>query len=84
MKREIAFYLCLVASIGLFVGGFFVPPAGVIDGSVLQAVGILFGFATLAQIPVIISTAKSVKVQHGNTTIEATSKHKQPEEEDNK
>lgn len=79
MKREIAFYLCLTVSIGLFVGGFFVPPTGVIDGSILQATGILFGFATLAQIPVIISAAKSIKVQHGNTTIEATSKHKQLE-----
>jgi hypothetical protein len=83
MKREIAFYLCLIVSIGLFVGGFFVPPTGVIDGSILQATGILFGFATLAQIPGIISAAKSIKVQHGNTMIEATSKHKQPEE-DNK
>jgi hypothetical protein len=80
MKREIAFCLCLIVSIGLFVGGFFVPPKGVIDGSILQATGILFGFATLAQIPVIISAAKSIKVQHGHTTIEATSKHKQPEE----
>lgn len=42
------FFICLVVSIGLFIGGFFCPPMGVIDGSVLTAGGILFGFAALA------------------------------------
>lgn len=45
-----AFGVCLVASIGLMVGGVFVPPTGVIDGSVLTAVGLLFGYATLGQV----------------------------------
>lgn len=31
----------------LFIGGFFCPPIGVIDGSVLTAAGILLGFAAL-------------------------------------
>lgn len=74
MKHSIGFYVCLIVSIGLFVGGFFVPPTGVIDGSVITSVGILFGFATLAQLPVIISASHSAKIQHGNTTIEVTSK----------
>lgn len=40
--------ICLTAiSIGLLVGGFFCPPMGVIDGSVLQATGILLAFAAL-------------------------------------
>lgn len=42
------FLVCLAVSIALFVGGFFCPPMGVIDGSVLKASGILFGFAALA------------------------------------
>lgn len=42
------FLVCLIVSIGLFVGGFFCPPMGVIDGSVLKATGILFAFAALA------------------------------------
>lgn len=42
------FLVCLTVSIALFVGGFFCPPMGVIDGSVLKATGILFGFAALA------------------------------------
>lgn len=69
--------MCLITSIALFVGGFFAPPTGVIDGSVITSVGILFAFATLAQIPVILSAAKSAKIQHGNTTIEVTNKLKE-------
>lgn len=42
------FVVCLGISIALFVGGFFCPPMGVIDGSVLKAAGILFAFAALA------------------------------------
>ena len=70
MRNRLEFWLCLVVSIGLIIGGFFVPPLAVIDGSVLQAVGLLLGFATLAQLPVVISSAKSAKITHGDTTIE--------------
>ena len=45
---KIVFFICLIVSLGLFVGGFFVPPMGEIDGSILKAVGELLGFATLA------------------------------------
>lgn len=41
------FYVCLTMAVLLFVGGFFCPPIGVIDGSVLTAAGILLGFAAL-------------------------------------
>lgn len=70
-KKTLPFWICLVASIALMVAGFCVPPMGIIDGSVLTSVGILFGFATLAQIPVIIEVAGSVKVTKGDMTIEA-------------
>lgn len=41
------FFVCLGVAIALFIGGFFCPPMGIIDGSVLTAAGILFGFAAL-------------------------------------
>lgn len=41
------FYICLGIAILLFIGGFFCPPKGVIDGSVLTASGILLAFAAL-------------------------------------
>lgn len=42
------FIACLILAAAMFVGGFFCPPMGVIDGSVLKAGGILLGFAALA------------------------------------
>ena len=39
-KKTIPFWICLIVSIGLIVAGFCVPPMGIIDGSVLTAVGI--------------------------------------------
>ena len=69
-RKTIPFWTCLVISIGLLVGGFFAPPMGIIDGSVLTAVGLLFAFGTLAQIPIIIEVAGYAKFTSGNTTIE--------------
>ena len=70
-KKTIPFWICLIVSIGLMVAGFCVPPTGIIDGSVLTAVGILFGFASLAQITIIIEVAGYVKMTKGDMTIEA-------------
>ena len=70
-KKTIPFWICLIVSIGLIVAGFCVPPRGIIDGSVLTAVGIVFGFASLAQIPVIIEVAGYVRMTKGDMTIEA-------------
>ena len=67
--HTVAFAVCLAASIGLIVGGFFVPPTGVIDGSVLTAVGLLFGYATLGQIHSLVARGKGVVVNHGSTSI---------------
>ena len=69
-KKTIPFWICLIVSIGLIVAGFCVPPMGIIDGSVLTAVGILFGFASLAQIPIIIEVAGYVRMTKGDMTIE--------------
>lgn len=71
------FYITLATSLVLVVSGFFVPPVGVIDGSVLTAVGLLLMFATLAQIPVILEAArngKSIKLTRGDSSIEVNSK----------
>ena len=70
------FYLNLGVSIALIVGGFFVPPLGVIDGSVLTAVGLLLMFAVLAQVPALLESArngKSIKLTKGDFTAEVTS-----------
>lgn len=69
-KKTIPFWICLIVSIGLLVGGFFVPPMGVVDGSLLTAVGLLLIYALLAQLPTILESAGYAKITSGNTTIE--------------
>lgn len=72
MKKTLAFWVCLLTSVCLFIGGFFVPPMGVIDGSLLKAVGMLLGFATLGQAPILLESLKSAKFTKGDMTVEVT------------
>lgn len=44
---DVVFWIAFIVSICLIVGGFFVPPVGVIDGSVLTGTGILSAFVEL-------------------------------------
>lgn len=67
--HTVTFAVCLGVSIGLIVGGFFVPPMGVIDGSVLTGVGELFGFAVLAQLPFVVRSRKAMTIKHGNMSV---------------
>jgi len=66
----IAFAVCLVISIGLIVGGFFVPPMGVIDGSVLKAAGELLAFAALAVGAHALHLGYDLKLSKGDTSVE--------------
>ena len=63
------FIVCLAMAIILFVGGFFCPPMGVIDGSVLTGGGILLGFATLAVAGQNLANGKDVIFHHGDTEV---------------
>ena len=64
------FFVCLGFALALFVGGFFCPPMGVIDGSVLKAAGILLGFATLGVAGQNLANGKDVTFSHGDTKVE--------------
>lgn len=63
------FFVCLAFSIALFVGGFFCPPMGQIDGSVLTAGGILFGFAALAVAGQNLANGKEVVFRKGDIEV---------------
>ena len=71
------FLVCLLTSVGLIVTSFFIPPLAVVDGSVLAAVGELFGFAALGEIAAAVERGHTATISHGNTQIEI----KQPEDE---
>ena len=69
-------YLTFAISLLLIIGGFLLPPMGIIDGSVLTAVGELLMFGVLAQLPAIIDAAKNgknIKVTKGDFTAEVSS-----------
>lgn len=68
------FYINLVVSILLIVGGFFCPPMGSIDGSVLTAVGLLLLFSFVEKLPEAIAAGKSVKISKGDASLEVTTK----------
>lgn len=63
------FFICMVISIALFIGGFFCPPMGQIDGSVLTAGGILFGFAALGVVGQNIANGKDVVFKKGDVEV---------------
>ena len=70
------FYLSLAICLLLIIGGFLLPPMGIIDGSVLTAVGELLMFGVLAQVPMLIDAAKngkSVKISKGDFSAEVSS-----------
>lgn len=77
LRKTIPFWICLIASIGLLITGFLLPPIGIIDNSVITAVGLLLVFAALGQLPTIIEVAGYAKISSGSTTIEIS------KEEDN-
>ena len=71
---QIAFWITLVVALGLMIGGFFVPPMGEINGSVLTGVGLLFLWPALAFGCKAIEEGNIAKITHGETVIEVGSK----------
>lgn len=74
MKKIQGFHLRVVAALTfiavlLIIGGFFVPPCGEIDGSVLTAVGEVFAFSALWTTIYSISRGADVTISHGQTNM---------------
>ena len=70
---EFAKFMCAlltVCSLGLFIWGFFVPPLGVVDGSILKASGILLGFAILWVIAhIVIELDKTARMKYKDVEV---------------
>lgn len=81
LLSRITFAICFFVSVGLIVGGFFVPPIGVIDGSCLTAVGELLLFPTLLYGFRAVELGLTVKFQKGETSIEISKDEKEDDEE---
>lgn len=79
--NKAAFWTCLIISIGLMVGAFFVPPLAIIDASILAGTGELFGFAALGTVIEGIEKGRSVTIQKGETTMTLNDNDKDDENE---
>jgi len=73
--KIIAAILSAIAVV-LIVVSFFVPPSGVIDSSVLAAVGEIFAFASLFMIWESVDRGMDAKITHGGTKIELSNDDK--------
>ena len=62
--------ICFVISVLLIIAGFLLPPMGVIDGSVLTAVGELLLFPVVIYAFRAIELGLEVKIQKGDTSVE--------------
>ncbi len=62
--------VCFIISVALLIVGFLLPPMGVIDGSVLTAVGELLLFPVVIYGFRAIELGLEVKIQKGDTSVE--------------
>lgn len=76
---RVLFWVLLWVSIMLVVASFIIPPLGVIDPSVLAAIGEIMGFASIGMAFECVFCGFDVKMQKGDTTIEINSDDKTDE-----
>lgn len=69
LKHKVVIFILTTIAIGLIIGGFFCPPLGAIDGSILTAVGEIFGFASLWVVIKAIEERYDVKLKKGDTEL---------------
>ena len=62
--------VCFLISVILLIAGFLLPPMGVIDGSVLTAVGEILLFPVIIYGFRAIELGLEVKIQKGDTSVE--------------
>ena len=69
-KGNKPFWICLVVSILLIVGGALTPPPFIIDSSIFIACGILFAFAALHVLDKAIDKGTGAKITKGDISLE--------------
>lgn len=65
-----AFWICLIISIILIIGGVITPPPFVLDASIFIATGQLFAFAALGAVYKAIDKGVDAHIKHNNTEID--------------
>lgn len=67
--KNLWFKILSLIAICLIIASFIVPPLGVINSSVLAAVGEIFAFAALGTVIKAIDNGVDAKVEHNGTTV---------------
>lgn len=67
--KNLVFWCCFCTSAGLLIGGFLLPPVGIIDGSVLKGVGELLGYSTLWVAYISIMKGINASVRKGDMEV---------------
>lgn len=81
IQGNLWFWLFSAVAIVLIIASWFVPPMAVIDGSVLGAVGELFGFAALGTVIKAIDKGTPASLTHNGTTISVNKEAEEADEE---
>lgn len=81
-KKRLLLWITFGVSAALVIAGFVLPPLGVIDNSVLIAVGELGFFGVLAEIPSYLESKKDISITKGNTTITVADMNTNTDDED--
>lgn len=66
----VSFWISLIIAIGLMVTGFFMPPQGKVDPSVLESAGLLFLWPALGFGAKALEEGNTAKIHKGDTTLE--------------
>ena len=67
--HNIPFYVLSLISVGLIIASFIVPPQGIVDPSVLAAVGELFAFSALYTVILAIERGTPARIRHKDVEI---------------
>ena len=78
-RHDVWLRILTLVSIALLVWGFLLPPPGVIDSSVIAAVGELAGFAALWQLAKAIDKGVDAALRKGDTEITISRDVKSPD-----
>ena len=80
LRDNVFFWTFALAGLILIVASFLLPPMGVVDNSVLAAVGELDGVIALGSVIKAIDKGSSASITHNNTSLTINNDNKVEEE----
>lgn len=79
LQSNLFFWLFSIAGLLLIITSFLLPPMGIVDNSILAAVGELDGLIALGAVIKAIDKGSSASFQHNNTSVTITNKDEDDE-----